>query len=76
MIAIIIGSGAGGSATAYDLVKTGRRVLMLEKGDQLPRDDSVLPRASRVNPALTIYARGMRPGTRLGRGQINHVDQS
>ena len=39
---IIIGSGAGGSAAAYALVKGGRRVLLLEKGDSLPRDGSTL----------------------------------
>jgi choline dehydrogenase-like flavoprotein len=30
-------------------------------------DGSVLPRASRVNPALTIYAWGLRLGNHLGR---------
>ena len=40
--AIIIGSGAGGSAAAYALVNAGKRVLMLEKGGQLPRDGSTL----------------------------------
>lgn len=40
--AIIIGSGAGGSATAYALVNAGKRVLMLEKGGHLPRDGSTL----------------------------------
>lgn len=39
---IIIGSGAGGSAAAYALVNAGKRVLMLEKGEQLPRDGSTL----------------------------------
>jgi choline dehydrogenase-like flavoprotein len=39
---IIIGSGAGGSAAAYHLTQTGRRVLMLEKGEALPRDGSTL----------------------------------
>ncbi|MEF8730707.1 MAG: GMC family oxidoreductase [Candidatus Accumulibacter meliphilus] len=39
---IIIGSGAGGAAAAYNLVKAGRRVLLLEKGDRLPRDGSTL----------------------------------
>jgi choline dehydrogenase-like flavoprotein len=29
-------------------------------------DGSVLPRASRVNPALTIYAWGLRLGRHLG----------
>ncbi|WP_296900010.1 FAD-dependent oxidoreductase [Thiohalocapsa sp.] len=39
---IIIGSGAGGSATAYSLVNAGCRVLLLEQGGQLPRDGSTL----------------------------------
>lgn len=40
--AIIIGSGAGGSACAYNLVQAGKRVLLLEKGGHLPRDGSTL----------------------------------
>ena len=39
---IIIGSGAGGSAAAYRLVKAGKRVLLLEKGGHLPSDGSTL----------------------------------
>ncbi|MEE4379224.1 MAG: GMC family oxidoreductase [Candidatus Competibacteraceae bacterium] len=40
--AIVIGSGAGGSAVAYQLVRNGKTVLLLEKGDRLPRDGSTL----------------------------------
>ncbi|HZP86337.1 MAG TPA: FAD-dependent oxidoreductase [Burkholderiales bacterium] len=40
--AIIIGSGAGGSAAAYHLTQTGKQVLLLEKGEQLPSDGSTL----------------------------------
>ena len=39
---IVVGSGAGGSAVAYHLTQTGRRVLLLEKGMDLPRDGSTL----------------------------------
>lgn len=39
---IILGSGAGGSACAYNLVQAGKRVLLLEKGGHLPRDGSTL----------------------------------
>lgn len=39
---LIVGSGAGGSAAAYRLAKSGKRVLLLEKGDRLPRDGSTL----------------------------------
>ena len=40
--AIIVGSGAGGCAAAYNLVRAGLRVLLLEKGDDLPLDRSTL----------------------------------
>jgi choline dehydrogenase-like flavoprotein len=40
--AIVIGSGAGGSATAYRLATAGLRVAMLEKGSHLPQDGSTL----------------------------------
>lgn len=40
--AIVIGSGAGGAATAHRLVGAGWRVLMLEKGPPLPTDGSTL----------------------------------
>jgi choline dehydrogenase-like flavoprotein len=40
--AIIVGSGAGGSAAAYELVQRGLDVLLLEKGDELPIDGSTL----------------------------------
>ncbi|MDG4595919.1 MAG: GMC family oxidoreductase [Candidatus Contendobacter sp.] len=39
---LIVGSGAGGSAAAYALASAGRRVLLLEKGRELPRDGSTL----------------------------------
>jgi choline dehydrogenase-like flavoprotein len=39
---IIVGSGAGGAAAAYNLARAGRRVLMLEKGRHLPKDGSTL----------------------------------
>ncbi len=39
---IVIGSGAGGASTAHRLTKAGKRVLVLEKGEALPRDGSTL----------------------------------
>ena len=35
--AIVIGSGFGGAMTAYQLVRAGMQVLMLERGDWVPR---------------------------------------
>ena len=35
---IIIGTGAGGGTLAYGLAGTGKRVLMLERGNWLPRE--------------------------------------
>ena len=40
--AVIIGSGAGGSAAAYKLATAGLRVAIVEKGSELPRDSSTL----------------------------------
>ena len=39
---VIVGSGAGGVATALALVESGRRVVLLERGQPLPRDGSTL----------------------------------
>jgi len=39
---IVVGSGAGGSAATYRLVRAGLRVALVEKGGRLPRDGSTL----------------------------------
>jgi choline dehydrogenase-like flavoprotein len=39
---IVVGSGAGGAAAAFRLVEAGQHVLLLEKGEPLPRDGSTL----------------------------------
>ena len=39
---IIIGSGAGGSAAAHELVQSGATVLLVEKGRELPADGTTL----------------------------------
>jgi choline dehydrogenase-like flavoprotein len=36
--AVIIGSGPGGGTMAWHLAKTGKRILLLERGDYLPRE--------------------------------------
>ena len=35
---IIIGSGAGGGTLAYRLAPSGKRILLLERGDYVPRE--------------------------------------
>ena len=35
---IIVGTGAGGGTLAYGLAGSGKRVLLLERGDFLPRE--------------------------------------
>jgi choline dehydrogenase-like flavoprotein len=34
---IIIGSGPGGASVAHKLAPTGKRILLLERGNYLPR---------------------------------------
>jgi choline dehydrogenase-like flavoprotein len=36
---IIIGAGAGGGTVAYSLAPTGKRILILERGGYLPKED-------------------------------------
>lgn len=36
---IVIGSGPGGASLAYQLAATGKRILILERGDYLPRSE-------------------------------------
>ena len=35
---IVIGTGAGGGTLAHTLAPSGRRILLLERGDFLPRE--------------------------------------
>ena len=35
---IIIGTGAGGGTLAYRLAASGKRILLLERGDYVPRE--------------------------------------
>ncbi len=46
---VIIGTGAGGGTLAYALAPSGKRVLMLERGDYVPREkENWSPRAVNV----------------------------
>lgn len=47
---IIIGSGAGGGTLAYHLAPSGKRILILERGDYVPREkDNWSPQAVNVD---------------------------
>ena len=47
---IIIGTGAGGGTLAYALASSGKRILLLERGDYVPREkDNWSPRAVNVD---------------------------
>ena len=35
---IIIGSGAGGGTLAYRLAPSGKKILLIERGDYVPRE--------------------------------------
>jgi choline dehydrogenase-like flavoprotein len=35
---IVVGSGAGGGTLAHTLVPSGKRILLLERGNFLPRE--------------------------------------
>lgn len=54
--AIIIGSGAGGSAAAYHLAQSGAKTLLLERGPVLPRDGSTLDVGKVVRQGLFKHA--------------------
>jgi choline dehydrogenase-like flavoprotein len=48
---IVIGSGAGGGTLTHALAPTGKRILLLERGDFLPREP---PRCCSPRPANGI----------------------
>jgi choline dehydrogenase-like flavoprotein len=50
--AIIVGSGAGGSAAAFSLARAGVRVALIEKGESLPKDGSTLDFKRVVNEGV------------------------
>ena len=60
---VIIGSGAGGGTLAQRLAKSGKTVLILERGEQLPREAenwsprSVFTRRPRARAAAAAVSR-------------------
>ncbi len=73
---IIIGTGAGGGTLAHALASSGKRILLLERGDFIPRDPDVWnPRVviteGRYNAPETWYDRHgvpFHPGTHYNVG--------
>lgn len=66
---IIIGTGAGGGTLAHTLAPSGKRVLLLERGDFLPREmDNWSPDAVFVEGRYiskdTWYGADGKPSTR------------
>ncbi|HEX8035373.1 MAG TPA: NAD(P)-binding protein, partial [Ktedonobacterales bacterium] len=63
---IIIGTGAGGGTLAYHLAPSGKRILLLERGDFLPREfqnwdaEEVFVKNRYISPD-TWYDAGNRP---------------
>ena len=55
---VIIGSGPGGATMAQALAKTGKRILLLERGDYLPRE-----RENWDSQAVFVDARYQAPET-------------
>ncbi len=68
---IIIGTGAGGGTLAYRLAPSGKRILLLERGDFLPREkqnwdvDDVFVKSRYVSQDTWYDAKGkpFQPGT-------------
>ena len=59
---IVIGSGAGGGTLTHALAPTGTRILLLERGDWLPREvENWSPKASVARPALPQRRQVDRP---------------
>ena len=58
---IVIGTGPGGASLAQRLAPTGKRILMLERGDYLPRAREQLGPQDRVRRRAPT--RRTRPGT-------------
>ena len=66
---IVIGSGAGGSAATYRLVRAGLRVLLVEKGMPLPNDGSTLDVQRVIHDAATWHWSGARRGRGTSRSR-------
>lgn len=56
--AVVIGSGAGGAVAAYELAKTGKRVIVLEAGRYLPSEK--FPEMMAVSMGLLYQDHGMQ----------------
>ena len=66
---IIIGSGAGGGTFAHRIAPSGKRVLLIERGDYLPRE-----RDNWESTAVFVQGTYRAPGVlaRQGRSMSSH----
>jgi choline dehydrogenase-like flavoprotein len=56
--AVVVGSGAGGAVAAYELAKTGKKVIVLEAGRYLPSEK--FPEMMAVSMGLLYQDHGMQ----------------
>lgn len=62
---IVIGSGAGGGTLVRQLAPSGKRILLLERGDWLPREPPTgWRRTSSSTTATSRLTRGPRTASR------------
>jgi 2-polyprenyl-6-methoxyphenol hydroxylase-like FAD-dependent oxidoreductase len=64
---IIAGTGAGGGTLANVLAPSGKRILLLERGERgrVPGRGADADQAGAVNPALAVMANAIRVGEHL-----------
>ena len=78
---LVIGSGPGGASVAARVAETGKRVLILERGDFLPRerdnwDSQAVFGNAKYTADVTFYDRHDRPFRRdHGRFRDRNVDR-
>ena len=63
---IIIGTGAGGGTLAHALAGSGKRILLLERGDFLPRE------LGNWDPK-TVFVEGQYISTNTVKSHIKHI---
>jgi choline dehydrogenase-like flavoprotein len=60
---IIVGTGAGGGTLAHTLASSGKRILLLERGDFLPREHHVLRKNFYMDMSIPLAGCAHQAGT-------------